>query len=132
VVVGRAWYCAQSNLEHNAKTRFAPQPIRELNVVAITAQNPSPLSPGITSRVYIRSPVRVTKDEKVAERDDPWLLGYEAAENLGEPVDCPYASAVCASLWRKGFNTRVTEMIAAARSRGGVSANVGHLVGAMR
>lgn len=80
----------------------------------------------------LRNPVHVTKDEIVAERDDPWVLGYEAASNLDNPSDCPYGSGLCAQLWRKGFNARVTELIAATRSSGGLSANVDHLVNAIR
>jgi hypothetical protein len=80
---------------------------------SIASETPQP--PAYTVRVIKRSP---TRDEIQAEVDDPYLLGWEAGENLDEPPPNPYKEGLSAKLWRNGYASRVEAYVASKRRLG--------------
>lgn len=74
---------------------------------------------GITSRI-----IAAPREELDAEHDDPYVMGWEAGENLDEPPPCPYKDGVSCNLWRKGFSARVDEYIRKTRISKGLNASL--------
>ena len=93
----------------------------------------NPFSPGIApldGRSVAAKPrvIRAaSRHEKGEEREDPYAQGYEDAADLTNPPDCPYTAGISAKLWRSGFNARISSLIAARLSRGGLGANISDL-----
>jgi hypothetical protein len=65
------------------------------------------------------------REQREAEVEDPYALGWDAGEDLDDPPPCPYlGDGIKARLWRKGFAARVDAHIAAAKRSGGLAAVV--------
>jgi hypothetical protein len=67
----------------------------------------------LPSRLVTRS-----RAELEAEVEDPWFLGYSAAEDLDNPPPCPYTDGIKARLWRKGLADRVQVYISEKKRNG--------------
>ncbi len=86
----------------------------------------SPVHLKRSRRIRVRRIKQMSRADMAAEEVDPYVQGWEAAENLDDPTPCPYVftDGLHYKLWRNGFSDRVDEHIANARRYGGINASV--------
>ncbi len=69
----------------------------------------------------MRNTVKTALDN-IAE--DPYAMGWDAAEDLDNPRPCPFVEPRAALLFRQGYSARVNDYIAKRRSAGGLAASL--------
>lgn len=56
--------------------------------------------------------------------EDPFAMGWDAAEDIDNPLPCPFKEPMAASLFRQGYSARVNDYIAKRKSAGGLAASL--------
>jgi hypothetical protein len=52
--------------------------------------------------------------------EDPYAMGWDAGDDMDDPLPCPFKEPMAAKLWRQGYTARVNDYIAKKKSAGGV------------
>jgi hypothetical protein len=56
--------------------------------------------------------------------EDPFAMGWDAGDDMDDPLPCPFKEPMAAKLWRQGYTARVNDYIAKKKSAGGLAASL--------
>jgi hypothetical protein len=81
-------------------------------------------TPSVRPTTFRRFDAQDLKDETLGEALDPFAMGWDAGDNMDDPLPCPFDDGALAQLWRKGYCARVDQYIARIKSAGGLKASL--------